>query len=411
MSKQRGEKHGRAQSAISRDDAKRIRDDETVLSEMSVDPWIPFDKRKETPKKAGKRRQASEEEDSATELSNEDDLSITIEDDEEWLAQQSAKNKKNGKVARTGNVDSPSKHKRRVKGGRKDPFITSPTGTKARGKRILDDSEDHEIGDEWTDLNGLRWRMGEDRELRREAIVVEMRFKYPDMPKDSRHPDAKIKVPVLVEKFLTEQEYDEMKSKKLLGFQELERQREIEEAEAAKRKKEEEEAKERQRAIAERGDRTIATPKKVRDVYALYESPFKRPSVSPLRGVLPSTMQRSRSTSSVSSNQSSASKPSVPHKRLSLSMGNEQSTKQSPPESPEMKKTPMSAPSSKRSSNSLRIPLSSPSSHNNSSPSPLKRILGSLGSVIARTKREESLLKILKEEDERKKKRESSVVK
>lgn len=410
MSKQRGEKHGRAQSAISRDDAKRIRDDETVRSEMSVDHWLPTSSTKETSKKAGKRRQESEEEeDSATELGNEDDRSITIEDDEEWLAQQSAQKKKSGKVARTGNVDSPSHHKRRVK-GRKDPFITSPPGTKARGKRILDDSDDHEIGDEWTDLNGLRWRMGEDRELRREAIVVEMRFKYPDMPKDSRHPDAKIKIPVHVEKFLTEQEYDDMKSKKLLGFQELERQREIEEAEAKKREKEEEEARERQRAIAERGDRTIATPKKVRDVYALYDSPFKRFSVSPLRGVLPSTMQRSRSTSSVSSNHSTASKSSVPHKRLSLSMGSGNSPKTNPPETPEAKKVPMSAPS-KRSTNSLRIPLSSPSSQNNSSPSPLKRILGSLGNVVARTKREESLLKILKEEDERRKKRESSLVK
>ncbi|MCO5613799.1 hypothetical protein L7F22_068077 [Adiantum nelumboides] len=402
MSKQRGEKHGRAQSAISRDDAKRIRDDETILSEMSVDHWLPLSKKSE------KRRQESEEIESTTELGNEDeeDRSITIEDDEEWLALQ--QNKKSGKVARTGNVDSPSKHKRRVK-GRKDPFITSPPGTKGRGKRILDDSDDHEIGDEWTDLNGLRWRMGDDRELRREAIVVEMRSKYPNMPKDSRHPDARIKVPVLVEKFLTEQEYDDMKAKKLLGFQEEERQHEIEEAEAKKRKKEEDEAKERQRAIAERGDRTIATPKKVRDVYALYESPFKRPSsVSPLRGVLPSTMQRSRSTSSISSNHSTASKPSVPHKRLSLSMGSD---------SPETKKAPMPAPpstdrpSTKRSSNSLRIPLSSPSSQNNTSPSPLKRFLGSLGSVIARSKREESLLKILKEEDERKKKRESSLVK
>ncbi|PWN35319.1 uncharacterized protein FA14DRAFT_40103 [Meira miltonrushii] len=409
MSKQRGEKHGRAQSAISRDDAKRIRDDETIVSEMSVDHWLPTSSTNETSKKAGKRRQASEEEDSATELGNDDDLSNTIEDDEEWLAKQSAQKKNTGKVARTGNVDSPSHHKRRVK-GRKDPFITSPPGTKARGKRILDDSDDHEIGDEWTDLNGLRWRMGDDRELRREAIVVEMRFKYPDMPKDSRHPDAKIKIPVHVEKFLTEQEYDDMKSKKLLGFQELERQREIEEAEAKKREKEEEEARERQRAIAERGDRTIATPKKVRDVYALYDSPFKRPSISPLRGVLPSPMQRSRSTSSVSSTHSSSSKASVPHKRLSLSMGSGNSSKVNPPESPETKKVPMSAPP-KRSSNSLRIPLSSPSSQNNSSPSPLKRLLGSLGSVVARTKREESLLKILKEEDERKKKRESSLVK
>lgn len=268
MSTPRGAKHARAVSSVSRE-PKRIRDDETVLSDMSIDPWtVPgressrlTRKRRDVndPDEAAETTSSEQEDDSTTEAGNEEET----QDDEAWLARQAKRNdgeiKGKGKVARTPYVDSPSKRKRRLKGS-KDPFIISPPGSKARGKRVLDDSEDHEVGDEWTDLNGLRWRMGEDGEVRREAVVVEMRLKYPNMPKDSRHPDAKVKVPVLVEKFLTEHEYEAMRIKKLLGFQEEERQREIDEAEAKRRKKQEEEEAE-MRARAAQSGRLITTPK------------------------------------------------------------------------------------------------------------------------------------------------------
>lgn len=61
-------------------------------------------------------------------------------------------------------------------------------------------------------------------------------------------------MPVLVEKFLSEKEYEEARTQKLLSFQEEERQRDIEEAAAIAASKEA--AKRRQ----EVPDRLVATP-------------------------------------------------------------------------------------------------------------------------------------------------------
>jgi hypothetical protein len=172
-------------------DAKRFRDDETVLSEMSVDTVKPIS----TSQSRSRRRKRDENREGEPTSSGEDvadsltetalgDSSVegAVEDDEAWLKRHSAQTDKGkGKVARTSKIDSPSQTKRRVKKGARDPFITSPPGSKARGKRRVDDSDDHQIGDEWTDLNGLRWRMGDDGEVRREAVVMEMRLKYPNM--------------------------------------------------------------------------------------------------------------------------------------------------------------------------------------------------------------------------------------
>lgn len=167
---------------------------------------------------------------------------------------------KQKKAARTDGLNSPSAHKRRIGPGKRDPFITSPVGTKAKGKRVVDDTEDHEIGDEWTDLNGLRWQMDENGDLRREAVMVEMRFKFPNMPKDSRHPDAKVKVPVLVERFLTEAQYEDAREKKLLSFQEEERERERHAAEEQKEREQEAHEAARRRRVVESG-RDVLTPK------------------------------------------------------------------------------------------------------------------------------------------------------
>lgn len=70
-------------------------------------------------------------------------------------------------------------------------------------------------------------------------------------------------MPVLVEKFLSEAEYEEARAQKLLSFQEEERQRDIEEA---ARKKEEEEL--RKRSSASGSNRPLATPN-VSEIYRL----------------------------------------------------------------------------------------------------------------------------------------------
>ena len=53
--------------------------------------------------------------------------------------------------------------------------MPSPRG---KGKREPDTDEDRHIGETWTDLNGLNWRVEEDGQRTREAVVVEMRSKY-----------------------------------------------------------------------------------------------------------------------------------------------------------------------------------------------------------------------------------------
>lgn len=180
---ERGTKHARPASSVSRD-AKRIRDDETVLSDMSLDP-AASPARREAMKISRKRGNTLVDDSSA-----QADVESTECRDSESETEKDFETRKSsgrpaakGKVAKVHSVDSPSRRKRRVK-GIDDPFITSPSGTKAKGKRTVDDSEDHEVGEEWTDLNGLRWRMGEDGELLREALVVEMRLKYPTMVSD-----------------------------------------------------------------------------------------------------------------------------------------------------------------------------------------------------------------------------------
>ncbi|PWN47618.1 hypothetical protein IE53DRAFT_241057 [Violaceomyces palustris] len=115
---------------------------------------------------------------------------------------------------------------------KKLPLEERTTSTSGN-KRKADTSDDREPGEEWEDLNGLKWKMGEDGVRRRATIIVEMRPKY-NMPKDSQHPDAKQKVQVYVEKYLSELEYEDYKKKKLLGYQEAER---MKEAEAKQRSK------------------------------------------------------------------------------------------------------------------------------------------------------------------------------
>ncbi|EPQ28827.1 uncharacterized protein PFL1_03630 [Pseudozyma flocculosa PF-1] len=161
-----------------------------------------------------------------------------------------------GSRPRTGQVKSKNKSKTKGKG-------MSKSKSKGQGKREVDMSDDHEPGDEWTDLNGLQWRIGEDGVRRRATVVVEMRPKY-NMPKDSQHPDAQQKIQVYVERFLSEQEFDEAKAQKRLGFQEAERQLE---AEAKRKAAEEAAARAAERAAV---SREVFTPKKLRNPDLLF---------------------------------------------------------------------------------------------------------------------------------------------
>jgi hypothetical protein len=234
-----------------------------------------------------------------------------------------------------------------------------------------------------------------------------------------------------------------MKEKKLLGFQEEERRREAEAAEAKKLEKRLEEERQRRKLIMESGERPITTPKvsirfraavrattqlinclhqRVRNVQALYESPARKSaSPSPLRRVLPSSAPpRSRTASDASFKTPLASpSPPVPYKRLSLSMGSSTSTPATPIASSQFASTATSTsaatddeishPTPERSSKSLRIPLSTPPQQPRPGvpPSSLKRMLGSLGGMVARRKREESILSLLRSESDQRKKRES----
>lgn len=97
-----------------------------------------------------------------------------------------------------------------------EPVTTQPTSTSI--KRSADTSTDHAPGDEWTDANGLRWCIGEDGIPRRAVMLVEMRPKY-SMPRDTVHPDARLRAPTYIERFLSHDEYEEAKRKKQLSWQ------------------------------------------------------------------------------------------------------------------------------------------------------------------------------------------------
>lgn len=112
-----------------------------------------------------------------------------------------------------------------------------------QGKRQADTSDDRQPGEEWVDFEGLCWRIHpETHELQRGSDVLEWRSKY-RMPRDSLHPMAKESHQVVVHKWLTKEEWEDAKAKKLLSFQEPERLAEKErldkeEAEKMRRKQE-----------------------------------------------------------------------------------------------------------------------------------------------------------------------------
>ncbi|KAK4046888.1 mgpp2cl-1, protein phosphatase 2C-like protein 1 [Microbotryomycetes sp. JL201] len=73
-------------------------------------------------------------------------------------------------------------------------------------------------GDEWTNMEGDRCRMDNDGHVRKLCEVREMRRKH-KMPADSVHPDAKVMHEVIVEKWLTDAEQDELAKQRKLAWQ------------------------------------------------------------------------------------------------------------------------------------------------------------------------------------------------
>lgn len=71
--------------------------------------------------------------------------------------------------------------------------------------------------DEWTDLTGTTYKYV-DGLKKRLAVVKEWRSKY-NMPKDSLHPDRDIKVRVFVEKWITDDEYQDLINRYELAWQ------------------------------------------------------------------------------------------------------------------------------------------------------------------------------------------------
>ncbi|UZJ51743.1 hypothetical protein CBS101457_001063 [Exobasidium rhododendri] len=407
MSTTRPTKHARPASTVSRS-PKRVKEggEETAQSETDWD----MIKMKE--RKRGKKRDNIEVEEGTEAESTYDDVSDDGTVREHTARKPKDKKKKEAKSARIDNEDSPStklasSSKKKKKQRQED--LRQVGSSKGKGKRTIDDSEDREIGEEWTDLNGLKWKMGEDGQIRREAVIVEMRLKYPSMPKDSRHPDAKVQIPVHVERYLTEDEYKEARANKLLSHQEIERQREVEEAEEEVRKRQREEDEAKQKRALESG-RLITTPKKVRNLQALF-STARKPS-SPSQHSLPFTISRSQSLSSHSSHPDTPAPTSV--KRLSLSMGRDDVEAPSPHPPPLIKAVPskptppLPIPTSTplRQKVSYRLPLASPTSPISSAINVTSRS-SPVTDITAKRKRETKLLQLLQEEAERRKNRET----
>jgi hypothetical protein len=435
MSTSRPVKHARPASTVSRS-PKRVKEGEegNALSETD------WERIKREEQRRGKKRD-NDEVDDTTEVESASEHGSdegTIQDHTKKKRANKVKKIEEAKSARNHSDDSPaSKWSSKKEKRQRQEELKQAGSSKGKGKRIVDDSEDREIGEEWTDLNGLKWKMGDDGQIRREAVVIEMRLKFPSMPKDSRHPDAKVKIPVHVERFLTEKEYKEAKAKKLLSYQEVERQREVEEAEEQAKSKQRQEEEAKQKRALESG-RQITTPKvsldlhrigskaprliaslplplslpiaqKVRNLQALFSSARKHSS--PSQHALPFTISRTPSLSQHSSLPNTPIPSSV--KRLSLSMGRDdaESTVSSSPPAPKEAPKPTTHLSLQKTTPlrpkvSYRLPLASPSSPVSTSINAYSRP-SPVADITAKRKREANLLLLLQEEAERRKSRDT----
>uniref|UniRef100_V5F379 Uncharacterized protein n=1 Tax=Kalmanozyma brasiliensis (strain GHG001) TaxID=1365824 RepID=V5F379_KALBG len=140
-----------------------------------------------------------------------------------------------------------------------NPFPSSPSSP--HKKRAADTTDDRQPGEQWTDYEGLQWRIDPvSHALQRQSEILEWRAKH-RMPRDSLHPQAREEHQVVVTKWLTQEEWEEARSKKLLSFQEAER--------AAEREKMEQE----ERAKMERKQELLAKIREVKSPKRMHHRP------------------------------------------------------------------------------------------------------------------------------------------
>ncbi|GAA94483.1 uncharacterized protein L969DRAFT_43476 [Mixia osmundae IAM 14324] len=114
---------------------------------------------------------------------------------------------------------SPSKHSKRKASDEPDetPSPRKRSPKQARKTTVTGDVK-RKAGEEWTNADGDRFRLDSDGIERKLVLIREVKPKF-RMPADSKHPDRNLMHKVLVEKWLTEAEYDEAKRKQVLGWQ------------------------------------------------------------------------------------------------------------------------------------------------------------------------------------------------
>ncbi|KAK4050018.1 hypothetical protein OIO90_005208 [Microbotryomycetes sp. JL221] len=97
--------------------------------------------------------------------------------------------------------------------------MSTPNSRRNRmDERVATSQSKRKIGDEWTNMEGDLCRLDQDGQVRKLVQVREMRRKH-KMPADSVHPDAKLMHEVIVERWLTNNEQDELAKQRKLAWQ------------------------------------------------------------------------------------------------------------------------------------------------------------------------------------------------
>ncbi|KAI5480999.1 hypothetical protein MNV49_006185 [Pseudohyphozyma bogoriensis] len=115
-------------------------------------------------------------------------------------------------------VLSASPKKRTLPTPKSKPKIAGGTPAK-KGKGLRQSVvKERAIGEEWTNLEGDKYKIDEEGVQRRLCEVRELRRKW-KMPKDSKHPDRDVLHEVIVEKWLTDAEFEQALKARKLGWQ------------------------------------------------------------------------------------------------------------------------------------------------------------------------------------------------
>ncbi|GAA5873547.1 hypothetical protein JCM3774_000047 [Rhodotorula dairenensis] len=116
---------------------------------------------------------------------------------------------------------------------RKGAAKLASSATKKAARRLsTSSSTPRKIGEEWTNYEGDRYRIDEDGQQRRLVEVREVRRKY-KLPADSKHPDAKATHEVIVERWVTGDEYAALFEQRKLAWQTSREEEEREKARVA----------------------------------------------------------------------------------------------------------------------------------------------------------------------------------